>query len=63
MSLYTAIMEMNTFVFFSREHQKDQEKHWNELKQYFGVNDRFQAPACSNPSLKVAKTLSFQLIC
>lgn len=34
----------------NREHKK--EKHWDELKQYFGVNDRFHPPSCSKPSLK-----------
>lgn len=35
-----------------REQQDDREKHWKELKQYFGVNDRFQPPACSKPPPK-----------
>ncbi|XP_038139990.1 protein FAM204A [Cyprinodon tularosa] len=35
-----------------RERQDDREKHWKELKQYFGVNDRFQPPACSKPPPK-----------
>ncbi|XP_061601113.1 protein FAM204A [Cololabis saira] len=35
-----------------RQHQEKQEKHWNELTQYFGVNDRFQPPACSKPAPK-----------
>ncbi|XP_006011006.1 protein FAM204A isoform X2 [Latimeria chalumnae] len=25
------------------------EAHWNELKQYFGVNDRFEPPPCNRP--------------
>ncbi|XP_017279735.1 protein FAM204A isoform X2 [Kryptolebias marmoratus] len=29
--------------------QDDCEKHWNDLKQYFNVNDRFLPPACSRP--------------
>ncbi|XP_066549367.1 protein FAM204A isoform X2 [Amia ocellicauda] len=29
--------------------QAEREAHWNGLKQYFGVNDRFQPPACSRP--------------
>ncbi|XP_031140115.1 protein FAM204A isoform X6 [Sander lucioperca] len=33
----------------SRERQEDREKHWDELKQHFGVNDRFHPPACSKP--------------
>ncbi|XP_073338215.1 protein FAM204A isoform X1 [Pagrus major] len=36
----------------SRERQEEREKHWDELKQYFGVNDRFHPPACSNPPPK-----------
>ncbi|MEQ2200041.1 hypothetical protein XENOCAPTIV_020664 [Xenoophorus captivus] len=35
-----------------RERQDDREKHWKELKQYFGVNDRFQPPVCSKPAPK-----------
>ncbi|XP_054877694.1 protein FAM204A [Poeciliopsis prolifica] len=35
-----------------RERQDGREKHWKELKQYFGVNDRFQPPACSKPPPK-----------
>ncbi|XP_035848410.1 protein FAM204A isoform X7 [Sander lucioperca] len=33
----------------TRERQEDREKHWDELKQHFGVNDRFHPPACSKP--------------
>ncbi|KAM9808888.1 protein FAM204A isoform X1 [Syngnathus typhle] len=36
----------------SRERQEELEKHWDGLKQYFGVNDRFHPPACSNPPQK-----------
>ncbi|XP_030604263.1 protein FAM204A isoform X1 [Archocentrus centrarchus] len=36
----------------SRERQEEPEKHWDELKQYFGVNDRFHPPACSKPPPK-----------
>ncbi|KAK1905250.1 Protein FAM204A [Dissostichus eleginoides] len=36
----------------SREHQEEHEQHWNELKQHFGVNDRFHPPACSKPPPK-----------
>ncbi|XP_014265493.2 protein FAM204A isoform X1 [Maylandia zebra] len=36
----------------SRERQEEREKHWDELKQYFGVNDRFHPPACSKPPPK-----------
>ncbi|XP_019945561.1 protein FAM204A isoform X2 [Paralichthys olivaceus] len=32
--------------------QEEREQHWDGLKQYFGVNDRFDPPACSNPPLK-----------
>uniref|UniRef100_A0A8D3AQA4 Family with sequence similarity 204 member A n=1 Tax=Scophthalmus maximus TaxID=52904 RepID=A0A8D3AQA4_SCOMX len=32
--------------------QEEPEKHWDELKQYFGVNDRFDPPACSKPPPK-----------
>ncbi|XP_017550865.1 protein FAM204A [Pygocentrus nattereri] len=31
---------------------EERAKHWEELTQYFGVNDRFQPPACSRPPLK-----------
>ncbi|XP_032363213.1 protein FAM204A isoform X4 [Etheostoma spectabile] len=33
----------------TRERQENREKHWDELKQHFGVNDRFHPPACSKP--------------
>ncbi|XP_075875228.1 protein FAM204A isoform X2 [Nelusetta ayraudi] len=36
----------------TREHQAEREQHWDELKQYFGVNDRFHPPACSKPPSK-----------
>ncbi|XP_049591427.1 protein FAM204A isoform X2 [Syngnathus scovelli] len=36
----------------TRERQEELEKHWDGLKQYFGVNDRFHPPACSNPPEK-----------
>ncbi|KAM9808889.1 protein FAM204A isoform X2 [Syngnathus typhle] len=36
----------------TRERQEELEKHWDGLKQYFGVNDRFHPPACSNPPQK-----------
>ncbi|XP_061693862.1 protein FAM204A [Syngnathoides biaculeatus] len=32
--------------------QEELENHWNGLKQYFGVNDRFHPPACSSTSPK-----------
>uniref|UniRef100_A0A3B4YB91 Family with sequence similarity 204 member A n=1 Tax=Seriola lalandi dorsalis TaxID=1841481 RepID=A0A3B4YB91_SERLL len=32
--------------------QEERENHWDELKQYFGVNDRFDPPACSKPPPK-----------
>uniref|UniRef100_A0A665TSG1 Family with sequence similarity 204 member A n=1 Tax=Echeneis naucrates TaxID=173247 RepID=A0A665TSG1_ECHNA len=35
-----------------RECQEERQKHWDELKQYFGVNDRFDPPACSKPPPK-----------
>uniref|UniRef100_A0A673B8V2 Family with sequence similarity 204 member A n=1 Tax=Sphaeramia orbicularis TaxID=375764 RepID=A0A673B8V2_9TELE len=34
------------------EVQLEKEKHWDGLKQYFGVNDRFHPPACSKPAPK-----------
>lgn len=37
---------------FSREPEKEREKHWDELKQYFGANDRFQPPSSSKPPPK-----------
>lgn len=43
--------------------QEEQEKHWNGLQQYFGVNDRFDPPACSVPPPKVTKTPAYQFIC
>uniref|UniRef100_A0A1A7YG48 Family with sequence similarity 204, member A n=1 Tax=Iconisemion striatum TaxID=60296 RepID=A0A1A7YG48_9TELE len=36
----------------TREHHDDPEKRWDELKQYFSVNDRFLPPASSRPPLK-----------
>ncbi|XP_012705645.2 protein FAM204A [Fundulus heteroclitus] len=36
----------------NKEQQGEREQHWKELKQYFGVNDRFQPPACSKPPPK-----------
>ncbi|KAK7901717.1 hypothetical protein WMY93_018486 [Mugilogobius chulae] len=36
----------------SREQEKEREKHWDELKQYFGSNDRFQPPSCAKPPPK-----------
>eukprot|EP00064_Thunnus_orientalis_P002330 superscaffoldBa00000164_g2337 len=36
------------------QHQEEQEKPWDGLKQYFGVNDRFHPPACSKPPPKLA---------
>uniref|UniRef100_A0A667YB91 Family with sequence similarity 204 member A n=2 Tax=Myripristis murdjan TaxID=586833 RepID=A0A667YB91_9TELE len=35
-----------------REREAEREKHWDGLKQYFGVNDRFHPPACSKPPPK-----------
>ncbi|XP_076598387.1 protein FAM204A isoform X2 [Chaetodon auriga] len=35
-----------------QEEREKREKHWDELKQYFGVNDRFHPPACSKPPPK-----------
>ncbi|CAK6962436.1 protein FAM204A isoform X3 [Scomber scombrus] len=31
---------------------QEEEKPWDGLKQYFGVNDRFHPPACSKPPPK-----------
>ncbi|XP_054654502.1 protein FAM204A isoform X2 [Dunckerocampus dactyliophorus] len=36
----------------SGERQEKVEKHWDGLKQYFGVNDRFHPPASSKPPPK-----------
>ncbi|XP_068574882.1 protein FAM204A [Cebidichthys violaceus] len=36
----------------TRERQEEREKHWDDLKQHFGVNDRFHPPACSKPPPK-----------
>ncbi|XP_071248853.1 protein FAM204A-like isoform X4 [Salvelinus alpinus] len=38
----------------SREPQAEHERHWDGLTQYFGINDRFQPPACSKPAPKLA---------
>uniref|UniRef100_A0A8C7GAY5 Family with sequence similarity 204 member A n=1 Tax=Oncorhynchus kisutch TaxID=8019 RepID=A0A8C7GAY5_ONCKI len=35
-----------------REPQAEHERHWDGLTQYFGINDRFQPPACSKPAPK-----------
>ncbi|XP_034040886.1 protein FAM204A isoform X2 [Thalassophryne amazonica] len=35
-----------------REHQEEGKKPWDELQQYFGVNDRFHPPAFSKPPPK-----------
>ncbi|XP_054605886.1 protein FAM204A isoform X2 [Nothobranchius furzeri] len=35
-----------------KEHHDDPDERWDELKQYFGVNDRFLPPASSTPPLK-----------
>lgn len=42
-----------------RKQGVEHEKHWNELEQYFGVNDRFQHPACSSaaPQSGLEKTI------
>eukprot|EP00063_Salmo_salar_P080139 XP_014054974.1 PREDICTED: protein FAM204A isoform X5 [Salmo salar] len=44
----TKNMESNT----EREPQAEHERHWDGLTQYFGINDRFQPPACSKPAPK-----------
>ncbi|XP_054456390.1 protein FAM204A isoform X2 [Anoplopoma fimbria] len=36
----------------TRERQEEREKHWDDLKQHFGANDRFHPPACSKPPPK-----------
>ncbi|CAL1578406.1 unnamed protein product [Knipowitschia caucasica] len=36
----------------NREQETKQEQHWDELKQYFGSNDRFQPPSCFKPPPK-----------
>ncbi|XP_028325337.1 protein FAM204A isoform X2 [Gouania willdenowi] len=36
----------------TKERQEARQKHWDELSQYFGVNDRFYPPACSKPPPK-----------
>uniref|UniRef100_A0A3B4F581 Family with sequence similarity 204 member A n=1 Tax=Pundamilia nyererei TaxID=303518 RepID=A0A3B4F581_9CICH len=43
---------LTSLVLVIRERQEEREKHWDELKQYFGVNDRFHPPACSKPPPK-----------
>ncbi|KAL4641234.1 protein FAM204A [Arapaima gigas] len=35
------------YIYELQKLQTEREEHWNELKKYFGVNDRFQPPACS----------------
>lgn len=44
---------MMASIFVVREQEEEQQKHWNDLQQYFGVNDRFQPPPCSKPPPKV----------
>ncbi|XP_040033727.1 protein FAM204A isoform X2 [Gasterosteus aculeatus] len=34
------------------ERLEEREKHWNDLEQHFGANDRFDPPACSKPPPK-----------
>ncbi|XP_071248854.1 protein FAM204A-like isoform X5 [Salvelinus alpinus] len=46
----TKNMESNN----EREPQAEHERHWDGLTQYFGINDRFQPPACSKPAPKLA---------
>ncbi|KAL6101495.1 fam204a [Pungitius sinensis] len=36
----------------SRKRLEEREKHWNDLEQHFGANDRFDPPACSKPPPK-----------
>lgn len=36
----------------TRERKEEREKHWDDLKQHFGANDRFHPPACSKPPPK-----------
>ncbi|XP_056291464.1 protein FAM204A isoform X5 [Pseudoliparis swirei] len=36
----------------TRERLEEREKHWADLKQHFGANDRFLPPACSKPPPK-----------
>ncbi|XP_056291461.1 protein FAM204A isoform X2 [Pseudoliparis swirei] len=35
-----------------KERLEEREKHWADLKQHFGANDRFLPPACSKPPPK-----------
>nr|XP_046214968.1 protein FAM204A-like [Oncorhynchus gorbuscha] len=44
----TKNMESNN----EREPQAEHDKHWDGLTQYFGINDRFQPPACYKPAPK-----------
>ncbi|KAK6293418.1 hypothetical protein J4Q44_G00357440 [Coregonus suidteri] len=44
----TKNMESNN----EREPQVEHDKHWEGLTQYFGINDRFQPPACYKPAPK-----------
>ncbi|KAL0964243.1 hypothetical protein UPYG_G00321250 [Umbra pygmaea] len=46
-TLGTKNMESN-----ERVHQAEHEKPWDGLTKYFGINDRFQPPACSKPAPK-----------
>lgn len=55
----TKNMESNT----EREPQAEHERHWDGLTQYFGINDRFQPPACSKPAPKVTKMSATLLAC
>ncbi|KAK1791963.1 hypothetical protein P4O66_013935 [Electrophorus voltai] len=36
----------------SEKREKARMKHWEELTEYFGINDRFQPPACGRLPLK-----------
>ncbi|XP_030628545.1 protein FAM204A [Chanos chanos] len=36
----------------SSELEEQRKKHWEELTQYFAVNDRFEPPPCSRPPRK-----------
>ncbi|XP_072292849.1 protein FAM204A [Eucyclogobius newberryi] len=36
----------------AEQKKKERERHWDELKQYFGSNDRFQPPSCFKPPPK-----------
>ncbi|XP_023698126.1 protein FAM204A isoform X2 [Paramormyrops kingsleyae] len=44
-----------------RKLQAEHEEQWNNLKQYFSINDRFQPPPCNRSSVKTGLENSIDL--